>query len=309
MRQRLAIFVVISVVALASAEVRAQGAWVGDTGALDLDLDYNLGISSKVVCDDVCAPGNADEFVDGGTTTHQLTIGAEYTPIRALALDLSVPVVMLKYTGDQTMYPHAGGGTYDDGDLHTTLTDLRAGARYQILDEPIAVAPHLAFSIPLADYETVGNTVAGRHLKMLHAGLGVGTILGDATYIHLLYEFTLAEKYDRTDDTAKHSQNRSDLAFTVGHKLLDYRLDIHADVNVRRTHGGVNFSEFATLSPDEIMYHDAILDEDLLLAGGGVGYQVTNTFNVSLSARVFLAGANTQNASVFALGLEYSPLP
>jgi len=309
MRQRQAIFVVV-LVALASAgdDAHAQ-AWVGDTGALDLSLDYNLGISSKVVCDDTCL-GDSDEFPDGGTTTHQFTIGAEYVPIRALAVNLSVPIAMLKYTGDKTMYPHAGGGTYDDGDLHTTLTDLRAGVRYQILDEPIALAPHLAFSIPLADYETVGNTVAGRHLKMVHAGLGVGTILGDAAYIHLLYEFTLAEKYDRTEDTAKHSQNRSDLAFTIGYKLLDYRLDIHADANVRRTHGGVNFSEFASgsLSADEIMYHDAILDEDLLLAGGGVGYQLTNALNLSLSARLFLSGANTQNASVFALGLEYSPL-
>ena len=77
---------------------------------------------------------------------------------------------------------------------------------------------------------------------------------------------------------------------------------------MRRTHGGVNFSEIGTLSPSEIEFHDAILDEDLLLAGGGVGYQVTNAFNVSLSARIFLSGVNTQNASVFALGLEYSPL-
>lgn len=309
MRQRQAIFVVV-LVALASAggAAHAQGAWVGDTGALDLGLDYNLGISSKVVCDDVCGPMNADEFPDGGTTTHQFTIGAEYTPIQALAVNLSVPIVMLKYTGSQTMYPHPGGGEYDDGKLHTTLTDLRAGARYQVLDEPVAIAPHLAFSIPLADYETVGNTVAGRHLKMAHVGLGVGKIIGDATYLHLLYEFTLAEKYDRTEDTAKHSQNRSDLAFTVGHKLLDFRLDIHADLNVRRTHGGVNFSEISGLTPSEIEFHDAILDEDLLLAGGGLGYQLTNALNVSLSARIFLSGVNTQNASVFALGVEYSPL-
>ena len=90
---------------------------------------------------------------------------------------------------------------------------------------------NLAFSIPVADYETVGNVVGGRHLKMLHAGLGIGRLIGDATYIHLLYEFTLAEKYDRTEETATHSQNRSDLAFTIGHKLLDYRLDIHLDAN------------------------------------------------------------------------------
>ncbi|MEJ7599666.1 MAG: hypothetical protein WKG01_17295 [Kofleriaceae bacterium] len=290
----------------AAAEAHAQ-AWVGDTGALDLSLDYNLGISNKVVCDSDCGTGS-DEFPDGGTTTHQFTLAAEYTPIRALAVNVSLPIAMLKYTGDQTIYPHTGGGSYDDGDLHTTLTDLRLGARYQVLDEPFALAPHLAFSIPVADYETVGNTVAGRHLKMLHVGLGAGRLIGDATYVHLLYEFTLAEKYDRTEETATHSQNRSDLAFTIGHKLLDYRLDIHLDANLRRTHGGVKFGEFADLSANEIMYHDAILDEDVLLAGGGIGYQITNALQLNLSARLFLTGAETQNASVFALGIDWSPL-
>lgn len=287
-------------------------AWVGDKGALDLGLDYNLGVSSKVVCDTTCNPASPttdDEFPDAGTTSHQFTVAAEYVPIPKLAVNLSVPVVMLKYTGGP-LFSHApAGGRYDDGDLHTTLTDLRLGARYQVLDEPLALSPHLAFSLPLADYETVGNTVAGRHLKALHLGLSAGYIIGISTYIHLMYEFSLTEKYDRTPETAQHSQNRSDLAFTVGHKFVDYGIDIHADANVRRTHGGINFSEFGSLSANEQMFHDAILDEDMVLAGGGVGYQISNALSVSLSGRVFVAGQNTLNASILALGLAWAPLP
>src|SRR5690606_24415878 len=128
--------------------------------------------------------------------------------------------------------------------------------------------------------------------------------------LHLLYEFSLVEKYDRTADTARHSQNRSDLGFTIGHKLLDHRLDLNLGANLRATHGGVNFSELegGTLSGDEAQYHDAILDEDILLVGGGVGYQISNSLSMSLSARVFVMGTNTQNASVLALGVAWSPL-
>lgn len=294
---------VLAALGPAGREARAQ-AWVGDTGALDLSLDYNLGISDKVVSDD------GMDFEAAGSTTHQLTLGAEYVPIRSLAVNVSLPFSMLKYTGeDRVEYGHPGGGTYDDGSLHSTLTDLRVGARYQVLEAPIALGPHLGVSIPVADYETVGNTVAGRHLKALHVGLGIGHVIGTATYVHLLYEFSLVEKYDRTPETEQHSQNRSDLAFTIGHKLLDQRLDLHADFNGRITHGGINFSEFPMLSANEALYHDAILKEDIFLVGAGVGYQITNRIAATLSGRYFVAGTNTQNASVIALGVSWSPLP
>ena len=236
-----------------------------------------------------------------------MTVGAEYVPLPKLAVSASLPLVALKYTGDQALYPHPGGGRYDDGETHVTLTDLRVGARYQVLEEPFALAPHLGVSIPVADYETIGNTVAGRGLKMLHVGLGAGKVFGVATYVHVLYEFSLVEKYDRTADTAKYSQNRSDLAFTVGQKLLNYRLDVNLAANLRRTHGGLNFSEFPTYTPDEILYHDAVLDEDVLLVGAGLGYQISNALSVNLAARMFVMGQNTLNASVFALGVGWSP--
>src|SRR5690349_17593765 len=91
-------------------------AWVGDRGNLDISLDYNLGTSSKVV------ETNGMSFPNAGSTTHQFTLGVEYVPIRLLAVDVSLPFVALKYTGDKTLYPHPGGGTYDDGSYHTTLT-------------------------------------------------------------------------------------------------------------------------------------------------------------------------------------------
>lgn len=308
---RLSVFVATVLVALgwATTEARAQ-AWVGDPGSLDLSFDYNFGKSDKVL-------GDEDEFPDAGVTTQQFSLGAEYTPIKNLAVQATLPLVMLKYTGGpQFVHPGGGcpdsptGGCYDDGDYHTTFTDLRAGARYQLLDEPVALAPHVAFSIPVADYPTIGNAVGGRHLMYLHLGISAGTIIGMATYVHLQYELSLGEKYDATAVTEEYSQHRSDIGFTIGHKLLDYKLDISAGANARFSHDGMSLDVFRTggFSMDQFLYHDAILKEQLILAGLGIGYQINNQFAVSLAGRLFLTGKDTQNASVLALGLTWSPL-
>lgn len=299
----LAIALFSVVVVFGPSDAAAQGAWVGDKGNLDLGLDYNFAKSDKVVAD-----GDAPDFDEAGTTTHQFVLSGEYVPIPKLAINLQVPLVMLSYNGELNRYPHPGGGTYDDGDLHTTLTDLRFGARYQVLDSIVAISPHIAASIPLADYEVIGNTVAGRGLMMLHVGAGIGYQIGLLGYAHLLYEFSLGEKFDETPETKQHSQNRSDLGFTIGRVFLDNKLNLHADVNLRRTHGGVNFSDFADLSGSEQDFHDAILKENMLLVGGGIGYQISPALAVNLTARFFVTGDNTQNANVLGLGVAWSPI-
>ena len=288
---------------LAPATAHAQ-AWVGDKGSLDVNLDYNLAISSKVIRD-----ADLDDLPDAGSTTHEIVLGGEYVIMPKLAASVSLPLSLLKYTGNKTMYTHGGGGKYDDGNTHATLTDLKAAVRYQLLEEPVAFSPHVGFSIPVADYETVGNTVAGRHLKALQVGFSVGRRLTDALYAHLFYEFSLVERYDRTELTHLAGQNRSDAAITIGYKLLDQRLDIHIDGAGRITHGGWKFSEFGTiLTDEEIMFHDPILAENIFLAGGGVSYQITDSIAANLGGRLFVAGRNTQNASVIAAGVSWSAL-
>ncbi len=304
-RSRIVTAAPIALVLLVVGPVTAAHAqaWVSEPGTLDTSLDYNLGISSKVI------PDEGADFDDAGTTSHQFTLGAEYAPMQHLAISASLPLVMLKYTGNKTLYPHPAGGRYDDGNYHTTLTDLRAGARYQVLEEPVAIAPHLAFSIPVADYETIGNTVAGRGLKQAHIGVSVGKLLTDALYTQIAYEFSLVDRYNKTFETFEYSQNRSDASFVLGYALPALRLDFHVDANLRLAHGGINFSEFPALDPTYVVaYHDAILKEDILLVGAGVSYQVTNSLAVSLSGRAFAWGRNTQNANVFALGVAWTPI-
>lgn len=294
--------IAFALVAIGAAGTAHAQAWVSDQGALDLDLDYNLGISDKVVAD------KGPDFKDAGSTTHQFTLGAAYTPIQHLAVEASLPLVLLKYTGNKTLYPHGPLAKYDDGNTHATLTDLRAGVRYGILEDPLALSVHVAGSIPVADYATVGNTVAGRHLKQLHLGASVGKFFGESSYANVTYEFSLVEKYDANADTKKYGQNHSDLAVTLGHFFLLQKLNVHVDFNGHWTHGGFEFSQFGTAPADVLAFHDPVLDEDQMLVGGGVGYQLSNKLAVNIGGRLFVSGRNTQNASVFALGFAYSPL-
>lgn len=304
MRRGLVITIVVPLaLALGAAHNVAHAqAWVGPKGSLDLTLDYNLGTSDKVIGE------GSLEFPNAGVQTHQFTLDANYVILPKLAVDVSLPFIAIKYTGGKGLYPHPGGGKYDDGAFHTTLTDLQGRVRYQVLDGFVALAPHIGFTIPVADYETVGNAVAGRHLKALHVGASVGKIFADTFYAHFVYDFALSEKYDRTQNTGTYGQNTSDLAFTIGDKLLDGKLDINLDANYHLTHGGVSFNDFASLPSDVQLYHDAVLKESMFLLGGGIGYMVTDTIDVAFAARLFISGANTQNASVYGLAITWSPL-
>lgn len=288
------------VLADTAGEAHAQ-AWVGPARSLDVSLDYNLGSSDKVI-------GEGDvEFPNAGTTSHQMSVGAEYAPIDKLAVSVSLPLLFIKYTGAPGTFDHPGGGRYDDGDYHGTLTDLRTTVRYQVLDGVVALSPHLGLTVPVADYETIGNAVAGRHLVAGHLGLSVGKVFLDAAYVHFMYEFTLAQKYDRTADTEQYSQNRSDFAATVGYQLLEGKLDLNLSGNVRLTHDGVTFNDFGMFTPDEMLYHDAILKEEIFLVGAGVGYRLTDVLTAGIAGRLFVSGNNTQNASVLGLSLSWSP--
>jgi hypothetical protein len=70
----------------------------------------------------------------------------------------------------------------------------------------------------------------------------------------------------------------------------------------------MNFSEFSALPVNDQLYHDPILAESIVLVGGGVGYQLTNDLWIKAGARLFVTGANTQNASVYVFGVSWSAL-
>ena len=300
------------IMAAVSERSAAAQAWVDDAGTLSTSLDYAFSKSNAVVEE----PG--EEFDGEPVTVHAMTLGLDYTPIERLGLQASMPLVMVKYGGDGD--PFMRHGDYDDGDFHTTLTDFRLNARYQLMQEIVAFAPHIGASIPVTDYESVGFANAGRGLKQLHLGASVGRTLDPAVpnlFFHATYEFSLVEKYSDTatdaeaDVTKEVGQNRSDISALLGYFFLDGDLTFDVGFNWRISHGGINFTdvpgEIAVDDP-RFVYHDPLLNEEFILLGADVGYNLTDKVSLNATSRFFLRGYNTSDAIRFGLGLTFAIL-
>lgn len=295
--------------AVATSDAEAQ-AFVGPQGGLGIGLDYSFGTSNAVVV------SSDDKLKPYGTQLHTIELEAEYTPIDRLALSLSVPVMLIKYSGSMTgfAYPHSPApGEWDDGEMHSTLQDGRVGARYQLLAEPFVLTPHAALTVPLADYETNGYAAVGRHLIQGHFGASVARTLDPVLpnlYIHAMYEFTLSQKSDAAPTTDEINQNRSDIAAQIGYFFLEGDLEINAAANWRLTHGGVDFEidQWNMATDEQREFHDELLDEDFIFLGGGLGYALTPSVQLTAYTRFFITGQNTRDTMLFGLNAAWALL-
>ncbi len=282
----------------------AQTAWVNPAGSLGLSLDYTYSSSDKIIDESVSDAAPVDPVQN-----HNVALAAEYVPIEKLGIELTLPMTSARYSGD----PEEGGfprhGRYDDGEFHTTLTDLRLIARYMLVNGRFAVSPYLGVNYPIADYETVGYAGVGRGLRQLPIGVAVGNFFTDELFVHANYEFTLSEKYDTGFEETEVGQNRSDVNLLVGYFLFDQRFQVNLAGMYRKTHGGIAFTEAAmSESPVLFTFHDPLLSETFILAGGGAGYQITDTLRVNALVRVFVTGEMTRNLTMFGGGLSWSVL-
>ena len=280
----------------------AQGAWVGDPKSLSVDFAYHfIPATATVVSSDISVP-------DRPITDHVFTLSAEYVPIENLALELALPLESVKYTGT---FPHPPPGAWDDGKLHTTLTDLRFGARYQLLDHPFALSPYAAVSIPLMNYEVNGFATGGRHLKQAHLGASIGRTLDPLLanlFLMFSYEFTFGEHYNQNAETSKIGQARSDLEAQIGYLFLDGDLSVNLAGSWRIPHGGIEFEKFPMLPAELTDFHDPILREEFIFVGGGAAYSISRKLAVGATVRFFLTGANTRDQSLYGLDLTWRAL-
>ncbi len=293
---------VFVVVWLSASSASAQP-YVSEPGSLGTSFDYSLGLSKDVVLQNGDLASDSG-FMESPTTTHSFVFGIEYVPIEKLAVDATIPVMLIKYTGEMDHAPVVGA--WDDGDMHATLQDFRLNARYQVLAEPLAFTPHLGFTIPMMDYETNGFANVGRHLKQLHIGASVGRTLEpvlENLFIVARYEFTLSEKFDETPETEEVGQNRSDIDLMIGYAFLDGKLGVNVAGNWRIAHGGVGFDELT--SPPLNDFHDPLLDEEFIYLGGGADYTLSETLSVGAFTRFYVHGQNTRTQNLFGLNVSW----
>lgn len=293
-------------IAGAPTVARAQG-YVGEPNSLSLGIAYTYAPSGKLLAE----PGGV-EVPGQKMFIHIIDPQLEYvTPVPGLAFETDLQLMGVKIGGDHFQhYPE--NGPYDDGDWHWTAVDLKAGFRYQIkpLEEVLGFALTLAGSIPTHDYPTNGLTAPGHHLKALYLGGALersfDPILPDM-FFQIEGSYVIRERVDVDQYTEDLNRN-----YTEGSALLGYLLPknflIGVGANVRFSHGGAQF-ETILLDPPSIQYnHDRLLDEDVVLVGGDLGYAVSEKVQIGAQARFFVYGENTRNQNLFAFFASYQLL-
>ncbi len=290
----------------------AAQAWVSYKQSLSAAVDYSYAPSDRII-DDF---STRDEVLNRDPiSNHSIVLSAEYVPIDNLGLSVSIPFVITHYDldggGDRQGFLARPHGRYDDGDYHGVLQDFKFQARYMVLEEPLAISPHIGVSIPMTDYETQGFASAGRGLMQLHLGASLGKFFTSGVpglYLHGSYEFRLVERYETGfSQTEDFSQNRSDIKMQVGYYILD-NLEAHLAGDLQLAHGGFQFRDWMTGSNEQLptqFFHDALIAEEFFHLGGGLSYGITESVSVNAFVRIWLWGQNTRDAHAFGAGASW----
>ncbi len=300
----------ILVLGAVPASVSAQ-AYLGEPNSLSTSFSYVYAPSGKVVVSssDDGSPVSDDQ-PNVPLKVHVLTLGVGYNlPVPGVAIEASMPLVGVKLGDDSFMHGPLPG-EYDDGDSHWSFTDFRGDLKYQIkpIEEYIGLTLGIGASIPVRDYPTNGFAAPGQHLKAFHLGVDIARTLDPILplmFFQASYDLSLREKLDVSEDTEKINRNMTELSFALGY-FLPANFMIDAATDIRLSHGGVDYATLIGESPDVIIYHDQLLDEDNATVGGDLGYAINEQTSVTASARFFVWGQNTRNHNLFGINLEYS---
>ena len=183
-------------------------AWLPDGG----QTSFGVGYTDSFVTKHYDSHGNEADV--GHTRTYTYEFAAAYSPTDYWMFNATLPVIRSAYHG---CCPHPASMTNaDDGSYHTTVTDLRVEAHYQLLQEPVALAPYVAYVWPTHDYETMGHAAPGRGLTETWLGLGIGKSLDQwirRTYVQARFTYAWVEK------VAGISHNKENIDFDLGYYL------------------------------------------------------------------------------------------
>lgn len=285
---------------------RAQG-YVGEENSLSVGLAYTYAPSGKLLAE----PGGT-EVPGQKMFIHIFNPQLDYvTPVSGLAFESDLTLMAVK-VGDDHFQHFPTNGPYDDGDLHFTAVDLKAGFRYQLkpIEEVLGLAFTLAGSVPTHDYPTNGLTAPGHGLKALYLGAAVERDFGPVLpnmFFQADYSYVIRERVDVDQYTEDINRNYHEGSALLGY-LLPANFLIGVGGNVRFSVDGADFDTIL-LDPPSIQYnHDRLLDEDVVLVGGDLGYAISEKTQVGFQARFFVYGENTRNQNLFAFFASYQLL-
>lgn len=305
MRHLAALLAVVVVVGAGGSRTARAQAYVDEPNSATFGVSYTYAPAGKFTAD---SSGSWEIPVEV-TFAHLINPSLAYvTPIEGLAVEAELGLLAIK-AGQDNYYHWPMEGPYDDGELHFTATDLTAGLRYQIkpIEEYLGLALSAGGIIPVADYPTMGTAHAGDHLKGVYGGIDVARTLDPAIpdlFLAAGYKYVLRERVDEDEFTEDLNRNYSDASGQIGY-FLPKGFVIAAGVNARFTHGGADL-ETMPFGPASVQYfHDRLMNEDFVLLGGDLQYNVNDQMDLGIAARFFVWGENTRNQNLYGLYASY----
>ena len=281
--------VLVLVVALVPAAASAQ-AWLPDEGSFNTSFLFN-----DVLNKEHWLP-NGDTVDVGHTRSQTYALLASYGVTDKVMVSASLPYIVTRFWDKQGRPSHGGqpGFGVDDGDEHGSFTDLRVGVHYQLLEQPFALAPFVAYVTPVADYYTRGHAAQGRGLDELIVGFGAGKSLDPwlpRTYAQLRYSYGFVEQLQ---DLA---HDRENINLEIG-TFITARWSVSLYGAFQWTHGGVDVP--TPVSSPYFLNHDALAEDEFINAGVGTGFALTP----SLTAfAVYMHGLEGRNGHKMEHGL------
>jgi hypothetical protein len=253
---------------------------------------------------------NADgHFLEDGsklpgyrTEASNAVLSATYGITGRLAIGLGVPYVNVRYLGpDEPL--NLPDNVLDDGSYHGTLQDLRFEVRYSLLQEPLAITPAVAASIPSHSYDTLGEAAPGRDFQEYHAGLYAGRFLDPVlprAYLQAGYSYA----YVRQDLDIP--LDYSSFGLEAGYFLSD---SVQVSFLWRKlwSHGGLSFNELFEAPPEVFVNLDRVVKADYDHVGAGLTVRLGSSPVSAYGNYVwFVDGIDAHYGSGFSVGLSWS---
>ena len=239
-------------------------AWLPDKGTASFGVSYTDTFDKKHWT------SHGDEVDAGHIRIYTYGFAAAYSPTDRIMLNAVLPLIRSEYHGSK---PHPGN--VDDSSYHTTFTDLRMEAHYQLMLEPVALAPYVAYVLPTHDYVTMGHSAPGRGLNETWLGVAVGKSLDrwiPRTFVQSRFTYAIVEK------VADVSHDKENIEFNVGYYVTP-DVSVQAQVYWQKTLGGLDVP--IPMSSPYFVHHDQLARDDFtnVGVGGSWYYSDRSTFS------------------------------
>lgn len=267
-------------IAVAAATPARAQAWLPSQGEVTVSLVFS---DSFVDEHDLMGVRDPDSDIKTKSFLADVTFGVRDN----LSITVALPIVSSKFISTGTP-PHPTA--LDNGQYHTTVTDLRVDVRYNVVNRRgFVVTPFAGSVTPSHSYEYFAHSAPGRRVNELQLGTYVGTTLDDVLpgmFVQGRYAYGIQERF------LDISHNRSMYSLETGYFATpDVR--VFGMISGQVTHGGVNAGPNAGLTPAQSLIHDRITRENFLNLGGGIGWAINETIDVFGSYTKQVSALNT----------------